>query len=389
MNDKQKIAGLVSGGLSDSEKSEILHKISIDDNLAEDFKTHLNIHKSVKQNADRITAPRDLKQSIMNKTIHKPRYLSPLFSYLLAGIGGITVLMLLLFFLTNNGDDNNPALQDSRSNVASNSTAMIVDIENTNEGHTGSVSINKTDIPVVSSVSLDNNIKTDNLSQKIDNSSAEKDKITNITKIADIRRIELTSFQQQTSTPIFSVNNNLNNERVSQSDYRIYDLSSFDNKLFAIEVNSNNDFHLPDATIEPAEQMSMNNTSFAISYNFSENWAVSIDYRRENFFQIFSGTDPVDGALKEYRQQPNFNMYGIYAKYKNKLFGNFYYISQAGLAFSGPGIAGRLRLGLNFELVDNLGISLSGEYSQMYFMHQNDYFNSKKFGIHYGLYYSF
>ena len=232
MNDKQKIAGLVSGGLSDSEKSEILHKISIDDNLAEDFKTHLNIHKSVKQNADRITAPRDLKQSIMNKTIHKPRYLSPLFSYLLAGIGGITVLMLLLFFLTNNGDDNNPALQDSRANVASNSTAMIVDIENTNEGHTGSVSINKTDIPVVSSVSLDNNIKTDNLSQKIDNSSAEKDKITNITKIADIRRIELTSFQQQTSTPIFSVNNNLNNERVSQSDYRIYDLSSFDNKLY-------------------------------------------------------------------------------------------------------------------------------------------------------------
>lgn len=160
------------------------------------------------------------------------------------------------------------------------------------------------------------------------------------------------------------------------------------NNDFTIEAGFSSYVNNQSTNIHPNEYQNFNNMNIALFYNYSSNIAIGIDYRRENFYQKFTGTLLSKTYL--YEQQPNFQILTANFRYKPKFmrigFVNPFVEIAAGipLIHSGAGIIMRpLIIGAEIRPFANFAIIADIDYSIFRYSHQNIFFNSDKFGFHF------
>lgn len=146
--------------------------------------------------------------------------------------------------------------------------------------------------------------------------------------------------------------------------------------------------------IKPKNEQAFNNTSITAMYGLSEELQLGIEYRRENFYQKFEGTDYYITAERgdkilgvvEYEQRPNFETAGLVFRYLPD-FAKMFSIrpfSQLGFGFNNAGFVTRGMLGLQYQAYSNYGITIGYDYSNLTFQHQGNWFNTGKSGLQIG-----
>lgn len=160
-------------------------------------------------------------------------------------------------------------------------------------------------------------------------------------------------------------------------------ITNKDSKL-SIELLYSQPFYTTEPTITPSKNALFNNNIAKLYYSISDELALGIEVRQENFYQVFEGMDEF-GIINTYRQQPNFSTFGVFARYKIIDFNNIAPYVELNVGGNNAGLVYRGNTGIIFSPYSNFNIILSLEYSNLRFMHQQNWFNSDKFGINYGI----
>ncbi len=159
------------------------------------------------------------------------------------------------------------------------------------------------------------------------------------------------------------------------------------NEKLTIEFRGSSYKNTKTPTIEPSKYSPLNNMAIALAYNLNSNISTGIDLRQETFFLRYEGTN--NGEQFIYEQQPNFTTFSATLKYKLDGWGGFRPFTQVSAGLNSVGFVGRAMLGAEYRIFSNFAFVLSLDYSNLTYTHQNNYFNSSKFGLNYGLSYSF
>lgn len=149
-------------------------------------------------------------------------------------------------------------------------------------------------------------------------------------------------------------------------------------------------FSFPEETITPEKYQKFNNIGLALFYEISDEFKLGFEYRRENFFQRYTGMK--DGLPFLFEQQPNFESYGITARYQPIFAATEYFLPYAQLSFGGntAGPLGRVMVGTEFLAGRYFSFILGVEYSRLQFKHNgNSDFSAEKAGAHFGVKFKF
>ncbi|TAL68275.1 MAG: hypothetical protein EPN82_11320 [Bacteroidetes bacterium] len=134
--------------------------------------------------------------------------------------------------------------------------------------------------------------------------------------------------------------------------------------------------------INPFKYQEFNNTAIALYYNISDNFAVGAEYRRENFYQKFESNEK--DTL--FQQQPNFNSLGLNLRYTLPFeYGGIYPFLQSSIGGNNAGVIYRGMVGLIYSPYRDITFIIGGEYSGLSYYHKNNWFNTGKFGLNYGV----
>ena len=153
----------------------------------------------------------------------------------------------------------------------------------------------------------------------------------------------------------------------------------------SFEISGAQYFSLPEETVSPERFQKFNNMSFSAMYSLSDEWGVGIEYRRENFFQRYSGIRNEQAYI--YEQQPNFESYGFQVRFSPAAFSNEYLPPNAQLSIGGneAGPVGRAMLGGELFAGRYFSLLLGFEYSELRFKHQaQTNLISRKAGVQFG-----
>ncbi len=152
---------------------------------------------------------------------------------------------------------------------------------------------------------------------------------------------------------------------------------------FSIELFNSHYFSSEEPTISPSKNAIFNNSAIKVVYDLSDNITLGAEARQETFYQVFEGMDEF-GIINTYRQQPNFTTIGAIGRYKITNWYNFIPFIELNVGTNNAGLVYRGTTGITYSPYHNFNIILNLEYSNLNFMHQQNWFNSNKFGINYG-----
>ncbi|MEJ5245359.1 MAG: hypothetical protein WHV28_06600 [Bacteroidota bacterium] len=137
--------------------------------------------------------------------------------------------------------------------------------------------------------------------------------------------------------------------------------------------------------VRPAEKQSLNNSSFSVIYDYSNEFAFGLNYSRENFYQKFEGYE--NNQLYQYEQNPNFETFSLLGRYSPE-FLKFNYVkiySQAAIGGNKVGFVGRLGIGAEITIFKEHSLQVGYDISNMYYKHQSKWFSSSKKGLAFGV----
>lgn len=121
-------------------------------------------------------------------------------------------------------------------------------------------------------------------------------------------------------------------------------------------------------------------------YNLSNEFALGIDLRQENFYQEFTGvTNKGEEIL--YQQQPTVYSGSLLFRYYPEYL-NYYQFNpslELSIGISNIGELARIGVGFDYYLLGNTYFYLKSDYSFLSFYHKNINFSSSKIGTHIGL----
>jgi hypothetical protein len=115
---------------------------------------------------------------------------------------------------------------------------------------------------------------------------------------------------------------------------------------------------------------------------------LGLDFRQENFYQIFTGTNEVNEQY-EYRQNPTYFSLALSGRFTFFRSNAFEGIAQGQIGSTETGIVTRGMIGIQYSPYIDIFFLLGGEAGVLTYKHQNNIFNSNKIGIIYGLGYNF
>lgn len=137
--------------------------------------------------------------------------------------------------------------------------------------------------------------------------------------------------------------------------------------------------------VRSAEKQSLNNSSFSVIYDYSNEFAFGLNYSRENFYQKFEGYE--NNQLYQYEQNPNFETFSLIGRYSPEFlkfnFGKIY--SQAAIGGNKVGFVGRFGIGAEIPIFKEHSLQVGYDISNMYYKHQSKWFSSSKKGIEFGM----
>ncbi len=163
-------------------------------------------------------------------------------------------------------------------------------------------------------------------------------------------------------------------------------ISDYEDKKLGlmIEVRGSQYWSMPEETISPPSKAWFTDNAVSIFYMPVEELAFGLDFRQENFFQRFDGMDPNAGQLVTYEQQPNLTTISGAVRYIYPLSEDFHPYFQLTGGWNRVGITGRMMGGLEYSPYPAVSFIIAVEYSYLGYEFQDEQFDSKKIGIHYG-----
>lgn len=139
-----------------------------------------------------------------------------------------------------------------------------------------------------------------------------------------------------------------------------------------------------------SDKLDLNNSSYALFYQISDNFHLGIEYSREDFTQKYAISD--GNLTTTYMQYFNANIFGVSGRYNlpiklidDKL--SFYTNGMIGATNLGP--VTRIEFGTQFRLVKNWAIYGGYEFANLMYFFEGNTFNSSRKGLLTGLRYDF
>ncbi len=156
----------------------------------------------------------------------------------------------------------------------------------------------------------------------------------------------------------------------------------------SIEMRGSSVWHIPRETIDPNSFSKFNNLGITVLYNFKDDYYLGLDVRQETFFTTFTEINEFGQRFRT-EQQPNFTSLCGTARYVPLQISSFSPYLQVAAGGSYYGAVARLAAGLDYELYDGFILTLQGELSNLIYRHNQDWNNTRKLGLNYGMRYAF
>ncbi len=132
----------------------------------------------------------------------------------------------------------------------------------------------------------------------------------------------------------------------------------------------------------------INNFAIGALYKVDDNWSLGLEIGQEDYNQRFEGIDKNDRVF--YQQVLTALWGGASLRYDSgKIIGdNISMYSQAFVGGTQVGAIGRVGTGLGFKISDKMDMNLGVELNNLFYRHQENNFNTTKYGVMYGFTYT-
>jgi hypothetical protein len=379
-----------NGNLSDSQESELFARLASNKEFRSEFRAYNLIGSSINQDLANwsprpeiksrifakagLTMPIDTPQALPSRT---SKFATAIKSTLLPALfsSALTAIIMLLLFKPGQGDlhetsnienpivNNNYSLNDNEDLQSKTEIASIPADTPKETIKYVYVYLNEKVQEPISEVAVED-LQNKN---EIYNSNLIAQKNINIvsSKLPALRL-------QSTPFPNHQFENNLAGE-ISNPDW------SFD-------LEQSIPWHLPQETINPANFSKFNNLAIRVLYKVTERFKLGVGIDQGTYFTIYEGTDEI-GSIYRYTQQPNlttFSAIGQFTPYESDLFKTYF---QLGLGANISGYVVKPAVGLEFKAFPNFSFVFSAGLDYFRFVHQDNWYDTRKFLINYGISY--
>ncbi|MBI5326019.1 MAG: hypothetical protein HZB41_12235 [Ignavibacteriae bacterium] len=378
MEYENKLVDFIDGELPEDEERELFSMISADDSLRAEYKSLLGITNTIKSSAAYYSPSTELKASIygdLNISVpssHIPapvKFLQGTKWHLLSGGIGALLASSVFIISTNTLSTDNKNI----SSIKSDKPPIV----------------NLIDSPKMES-KLNKIILTKGTHNIIPKTHPEK--VNLITKeIPEYNNMNLIAM----SEPVINFQNNirteknLSNDNIAPSElsYNIAYLKKDDLDI-SIEARWSLNWNLPKESIQPAKANEFNNLGFDVFFNVIDNLDFGINIRQETFFVKY--IEFVSNDMKyEIEQNPNLTSYGLSIRQKFLTENDLQLLAQLNFAVNNYGLIIRPSAGILFKINDSFALVENLEYSNMFFTHNQNWFNASKIGLNFGINYKF
>lgn len=399
MNYSDVLYDFAEGNFDESVESELFYEMASNSELRTEFKNILSVNMALNSNRDKFGVPDESTKAIFN-SVGMPVVASTLNPAIISTSAGISktkfvsslfaatiVTALLTLFITNYfnlrdelaysshaSNFNNQAsnkLSDYFAENAQDATEPIAYKTLAKATYPKSQKSHKpliasADNNIIAEISESDKVQIDELSIIPDNNSDNQ--------VLDLNEMNSTDIAKLTD---------IDNELVNIP----FESESFWNNL-NIEIKNTQDWMMPAPTTTPSKFAAFHNLSFAVNYDFNENFSSGIEVRRETFFQKFDFRDD-ENLLTIIEQQPNFTTFYLTGKYSHELSELISPYIQLSAGANKVGFVGKISGGVNYDLTNNFGVLIGVEYANMIYGYRGNTFNSSKIGFLWGLNYKF
>ncbi len=376
------IMEFADGTLEAGKEDQLFLSLSADDELKQIFKAHIDIKNAIRSGSGNVVLPASSKSAVF----------SALSLGSTQGVGANKVLwtataslflavITLLLFLLYNGNDKGSATNTQQNNYVT--AKQDIKPETPHIIAKGNAQAYQ---QIQSPIVAGNHIKKSR--------SGLSDKYVIKTENTETANNDIALLNKSEYNTTYS--NNLINSHQSEPN-SLFIGTGYSPVSSNITMNSPNAIALEfrgsrykmtkSPTINPKNYSPLNNMALGISYNFNNNLSAGLDIREETFFLRYKSTSDRQDFI--YEQQPNFTTISASIKYKLNGWNGLQPYATAFAGFNSVGFVGRAMLGAEYNIFENLSIMLGVDFSNLTYTHQNNYFNSSKFGLNYGLIYSF
>lgn len=170
-------------------------------------------------------------------------------------------------------------------------------------------------------------------------------------------------------------------------EFNNYHSSFIDNNLGLIaEISGQVAWSFPQVDIYPEKFNPFNNLNAKLFYQFNNKIMLGVGISQETFNTVYQGTDDI-GSIYSYKQQPNLTTYSAILRYLPFEFEHFSPFIETGLGLNKAGFIINPSIGLELNYLTNFNFTIGLNYKYFVFTHQNNYFNSDKISLSYGISY--
>ncbi len=380
------------GTLDPSKEDQLFLMLSSDDELRQQFKSHIGIKNSVRTGTGNVLVPGASKAAVfaglgldLPQSANTTEPPSNKLFYTAAGVSLLLTAFLLLF--QYNGNNEKRQLHIAKFDIMKNVTQIIpTDINRLNIPSVSSKEINTQRADVHNTIGIKYaNINAEGIN--LNNADIEEgaEETSKNTIILELSAADFNSPVASIVPELLPANSILSNTDEYKS---LFNTLAVDNNYgLSVEFRNSRYSSIKTATISPKEYSPVNNMAIAVSYSLNNNFSIGLDIRQETFFLQYRGTK--DSKQFIYEQQPNFTTFTSTLKYSLNEINNWRPFAQVSLGINNLGFVSRAMLGTEYSVLDNFSLILGVDFNNLTYSYQKNYFNSSKIGLNYGLIYSF
>lgn len=394
----QKIIALTDGELSNEETAEVIDFIAQNTELQDEMNYHLKMKNAYSKAIE--TPPVNLKSKILATS-----GLGVVFwktkTFISSAVSSVIILAVsLTYFFNSESQQQTNAINFTQLSNSINLPLLTVDfknepIDNNKENYNYYISKKQ---------NITQNIKTQNRKSNVINSTSETikneqfladkniDELSNITNFKNITQSQIYNSNIENIPNIFLVNSRYKSRLNSQKVISNQDLEDAAKIISKFHIQARKTFaeNTIDLDFQNTNNLDINNSSFAVFYELTNNLHIGFEFSKEVFAQNFSSIE--DNLTTNYQQYFNSNIYAISAKYYMplQLFSNrlsFYSKGLIGGTNIGP--VTRLELATELRLLQNIALYAGYEVSNLTYFFDGNIFNSTRNGLSTGLRYDF
>ncbi len=397
-----KILDYLQGKLSTDDEKQLFTEMAYDEELRSQFRSFTAIDKSVKSSAASFSVPGGVTENIykgigLSMPFESAPAKSPAGKAMFPGwkwfiVSGISVIAFVLGLLMNPvifGDEEQPAMAER--NVVPKISSEEIETDDKIELDINSlakIEDNEAGTAASAGVSEDNEEQKQAVSETQESAKKAKPetklypirKITNANVGYNSDMLDMSTNGIPRSSGIFSKksNNNGDNE-ISVSEDKSTGIS--------IEFKGSAAWFVSEPRIAPSKYSPLHNLSLSGFYGINENLKIGLEVKQETFYLEYRGTE--DRTDFNYYQQPNYTTFSPTLRYNPLNFKKIDPFVQIGAGVNKGGYVVKPAAGVEYKAYADLSFVLGMEYDHFWYFHQNNWFNTSKFGINYGIIYKF